>query len=324
MKTLIVILLTALSYSLIFSQGLNDVYSPSLLNVYAAGKSGLFLKSTNAGSVYSSIVIGDVDLNSVFSLGQRVWVAGNNGKLFRSTDQAVSWNEISVMAGVDLHGLAFADSSTGYVCTKGGKIFKSTDGGLTWISQNTGVLFDLKSIKFINAMTGYCTGESSLLLKTSDGGLTWSQVTLPFSGKVRSLDCSGNEIIAGANSGLLLRSTDNGQSWTAIKLNIQSLPAIISLKIISPQNYFLALESGGIWRTTNGGITFDISRNEYRDEITSLTAIGSRMYITGKNYNVLARSIDAGLSFTLTPSTTYTISFVQLFDDDLQSFNRTL
>ena len=324
MKTIIILIVVTVFGGVSLSQGLNDVCSPSIFNVFAVGNSGVFLKSTNVGASYTTAVISDVDLNSVFSAGQKIWAAGDNGKLYISTNLAVGWNETSVIPGIDLNGVCFTDTSTGFVCGNGGRIFRSTDGGLSWTSINTGISFDLKGFKFAGANTGYSFGESSTLLKTTDGGLSWSQISLPFLGKVRSLDCSGNEIIAGANSGVLLRSTDSGQNWTVIKLNIESLPAVISLKIMSPQNYFLALESSAIWKTTNGGATFTISRNDYRDEISSVAFFESRMYEAGKNYNVIARSVNAGESFDLTSLTSYSVNFVQILSDNLMSLNKTL
>ncbi|MBE2219596.1 MAG: hypothetical protein IAE90_15400, partial [Ignavibacteria bacterium] len=324
MKKTIILTFFVLVSGIIYSQGLNGIFSTSLLNVYSVGNNGVFLKSTNAGSTYSSAVISPERLNSVFGINTFVWVCGSNGKFYRSADIAETWMESTVSPGVDLYSVFFTDVNTGFVCGNGGRIFKTTDGGVVWSSLNSGAGFDLKGVKFSDASTGYCFGESSILLKTTDGGSNWSQMLLPFDGKIRSFDVSGGIMIAGGSYDIYLRSTDNGFSWISTSLKIQSLPSIVSVEILTPQTYVLLLESGSIWKTTNGGLTFTFGRNDFRDAASSMCLFNYKMYLCGKYNTVVARSTDEGNSWSLPPSTTFTVSFEQLFTPGMYSFNRVL
>ncbi len=324
MKKTISLTFFVLVYGIIYSQGLNGIFTTSLLNVYSVGNNGVFLKSTNAGSTYSSAVISPERLNSVFGINTFVWVCGSNGKFYRSADIAETWMESTVSPAVDLYSVFFTDVNTGFVCGNSGRIFKTTDGGVVWSSLNSGAGFDLKGVKFSDASTGYCFGESNILLKTTDGGNNWSPMPLPFDGKIRSFDVSGGVMIAGGSYDIYFRSTDNGISWASTRLKIQSLPSIISVEILTPQTYVLLLESGSVWKTTNGGLTFTFGRNDFRDAASSMCLFNYKMYLCGKYNTVVARSTDEGNSWSLPPSTTFTVSFEQLFTPGTFSYNRVL
>ena len=324
MKRLIFLFLLASSISITFCQGLNGIYSTSLLTIYSVGNNGVFLKSTNGGSVYSSALISSERLNSVFGINSSVWVCGNNGKAYTSSDGAANWAESTVAPGIDLHSIFFTDLNTGYICGSNGKIFKTTNGGGIWSNQNSGVSYDLKGVKFADASTGYCFGDSSILLKTTDGGSNWSQMPLPFNGKIRSFDVLGGVMIAGGSYDIYFRSTDNGFSWVSTRLKIQSLPSIVSVEILTPLTYVLLLESGSVWKTTDGGNAFTYGRNELRDAASSMCIYNYKMYAAGKNSTVILRSVDEGNSWSLPPSTAYTVSFEQIFTPSTFSYNKVL
>lgn len=51
----------------VLSQPLNDITSPSVQVVYAAGEDGIFMKSSNAGTSYTSTLITSGDLKGIGS-----------------------------------------------------------------------------------------------------------------------------------------------------------------------------------------------------------------------------------------------------------------
>jgi photosystem II stability/assembly factor-like uncharacterized protein len=77
------------------------------------------------------------------------WVVGTNktaGKIFRTTDGAVTWQDVSpspAATGVDFHDVYFTSATNGWVVggTGGtspvGYIYNTTDGGATWTRQTT-------------------------------------------------------------------------------------------------------------------------------------------------------------------------------------------
>ncbi len=305
------------------AQGLNDVCSPSILIVYAAGNSGQFFKSTNGGSTYSRVTIGSENINSVHSIGGTVWSAGNNGFYAYSSDFGGSWINIPVITE-KLNSVFFIDTINGYICGDNGKILKSSNSGVNWFQLVSGVNFHLNKIKFTDQTTGYCCGESNLILKTTNGGINWFTTSVSPSVKIKTFDVLGNLIIAGGYSDVLYISSDNGNSWNERKLNIISHPAVNSVNILSSQNFNILLESGSIWNTTNSGLNFTFSTNEFRDEISSMYTLGNRAYAAAKFQNVIMRSTLSGMSWSLTSGTTYSISFVQLFASNNFAMNKVM
>jgi photosystem II stability/assembly factor-like uncharacterized protein len=308
----------------VFSQSLNDICSPSLQFVYAVGNNGTFMKSTNGGTNYSSALITVENLNGVFSVGNAIWVVGDAGRYLSSNDLGLTWNSSTLGSGSKLNSVYFADSLTGFISGDGGVLFRSLNGGANWSPLTSGYTFSLTDMKFVSVMTGYAWGNSNSILKTTNGGENWSLLSTPSLSFIRALDVSGNEMIAGSSENILYRSTDLGVSWLQIPLKVVSMPGINALTIISPSRYTVILESGSIWNTSNGGANFTFPQNEFMDELNSVSLQGQRIYASSKRHRMIVRSLNSGASWSLTPNSTYSISFVSLLGGNFNNFNRIL
>ncbi|HMQ99924.1 MAG TPA: YCF48-related protein [Ignavibacteria bacterium] len=308
----------------VLTQPLNDITSLSVQLVYAAGEDGIFMKSSNGGTSYTSTLISSGDLNGISAAGSRIWAAGDSGRYLSSTDLGASWTEEILGTGVQLNSIFFTDSLTGYISGNGGMILKTTNSGANWSALNSGVTFNLNKIKYTNSSTGFAFGESSSVLLTTNGGAEWNQVTTPSLSFLRAADISGNEIIAGSNENILYRSTNLGANWQQIPLKIYSKPGINVLTILSPQEYILVFESGTIWNTTNGGQTFTYPVNEFLDALNSVFVRGTRIYAVSKRHKMIVRSQDRGLNWSLTPNSSYSIHFVSILSGTFSNYNKIL
>jgi photosystem II stability/assembly factor-like uncharacterized protein len=121
---------------------------------------------------------------------------------------------------------------TGYVVSYD-KVYKTTNGGDNWFIQTTGLVFQPFCIKFANDNIGFICG-----------------------GYV-----DGNS--------LLYKTTNAGNNW--IQLNPGTNYQLNSLAIISADTVFIGGYFGTILKTTNGGGTIGILRNE--------TTIPSKYYL---------------------------------------------
>ncbi|NOS84338.1 MAG: T9SS type A sorting domain-containing protein [Ignavibacteria bacterium] len=307
-----------------FSQGLNDICISSAINIYAVGNAGVFLKSTNGGTAYSSSVIGNRNIKSVYSIGSNIWCAADNGELILSRNSALSWTTITVSSAHILNSVYFTDTLTGYIAGSSGSLFKSMDGGNTWSAVATGLTFNLNEIKFIDPQNGYLAGDNNSLYRTSNGGSNWIQLATPSVSNLRCFDLSGNEIIAGSSENILYRSTNGGQNWTAIPLKIQSIPGINALAILSPNNYTIILESGTIWNTTNGGQSFTFAITEFMDQLNAVSLLGQRLFAVSNKQFIVLRSLNSGLTWNLSQNTTASISFSQVLGVGGTNYNKIL
>ncbi len=163
-------------------------------------------------------------------------------KLYKSTDQGVSWSEISTTGLINIgkvYSLAVSGNNM-ILCLdhvnslNGTKIFTSADHGSTWALSMTGFDQSYKPADFVTDSNGdvYLNGykfDSGIggyinkLYKSIDQGVSWSEISttgLTNLGYVNSLEISGNKMIlggidvVGANGGKIFTSTDDGSTWT--------------------------------------------------------------------------------------------------------------
>lgn len=318
-KVLILALIMNVNYTL-FSDGLYDVYSKDYgVVVFAVGTAGLTLKSENAGGVYSSMNVGTNTLYSVFAINNNVWSVGEGGTYNFSSDNGVTWSTRNIAGNVTLRSVYFIDSLTGYIAGANGLILKSSYGGNNWVNLSSGTLNNLNKIKFIDQNTGFACGENGTFIKTTNGGAGWVPSVLPAPMQINSFDVLNNSVIAGAENSVL-KSTDAGQSWSIIDLKIYSRPRVNSVFFRSDSLFYIALESGSVWYSTDGGTSFKYVLSPYLNEINSIFFIANRAYAVGKNSNAVLRLTGSVWGFP--PNTVTSINFTEILSAYGMSFNK--
>lgn len=109
----------------------------------------------------------------VFFLDDKTgWIAGQNGRIMKTTDGGKTWKRQPSGATAMLGGLFFISDKIGWVSGVKGTILKTTDGGETWVKQNSGTDQQLTKVSFVDEKNGWVIG--SAIVHTSDGGETWT------------------------------------------------------------------------------------------------------------------------------------------------------
>ncbi len=168
----------------------------------------------------------------------------------------------------------------GWISGMQGRLLRTTDAGATWFGTVVPTGGDmLESVQFVTQTTGYTSGPSGIW-KSTNGGITWSDITPPITAAVSFWGC----FFANQQVGLLMagvcggpqyfcRTTDGGATWnyfTGNEPDTKLSDAILD----SPDGVGYASSSGLVWRTDDGGKTWDVlsqtGTHVWQEEITNL------------------------------------------------------
>jgi hypothetical protein len=225
---------------------------------------------------FANVVVDPRDSNHVITGGRiRDCVSGSPfaGGIYTSDDGGLSWTKrLSVQvyeiaqdpAVLDIYWAATSDG-----------IFKSTDNGVSWIQQTSsglphdGVGRTELAIAPSNGNVVYALFSSGpAFWRTTDGGATWTQMA---SG---SNACDGqcwynmvlrvhrtNPDIVYRGTIRMFKTTDGGSGWADLSNGwgpSQKVHQDTHHFLMHPtnQNTFYVGSDGGIWKTTDGGVSF--------------------------------------------------------------------
>ncbi len=248
-------------------QNTNNLYSiynpvktptPPPQGVFGSTDGGQTWVKTVINLVSAPIAVDVTASNIVYAFGS---VSGSQNQLVRSTDSGVSFQAVTVVAGLNgievirndpsQPGTVYAVVNTS--STKG--IYKSTDYGATWAlfaSNSTvfgspgGAIIDLaidpknSSVLYVAAYSSTCgTPPASCgLIKSSDAGKTWQAIFGDDCGNVVVDPRNGNiyaggylgKLVTGATpGGEVVRSTDGGKTFTRLTSGLISGGAEVHL-----------------------------------------------------------------------------------------------
>ncbi len=173
--------------SIIFLHEIHDVYFTSPTTAYLVGVSSLtnqyiIYYSANGGLNWSVQFVNESssfprNLNAIdFPTTSKGFVAGTNGRIFRTTNGGVNWNIVNSGVSANLRDLHFIDEFTGFA-TGGSFIIKTINGGSNWsVKQYSGVSF--RSIHFPSYNIGYAVGDNKKIYKTINNGSIWTPLSV--------------------------------------------------------------------------------------------------------------------------------------------------
>ncbi len=194
-------------------------------------------------------------------------------------------------------------------------IWMTKDGGISWnrIFGGRGYPAPVVEIDPVNLRTVYVGVGPAFIYRSSDRGETWEQITTPpatypyFLNALAIAPTNDNVLYAAYVSGLF-KSTDKGKSW--IKLPLDPGHWGISCVAVDPHDlnivyaavFSRGLPPGGVFKSTNGGMTWEEKNNGLDStewDIKKITINPQRMGeifvgVGGVNNPLLLRTTDAG------------------------------
>lgn len=300
-------------------------------------------KSADAGATWTEFSLDSASeaQPSVATNGHGAWLIASGNKLFRSTDNAVTWTE-KTLSGVDA-----ATGCAGVECWGGvwmwcplstGNVWRSTDNGKTWAEDSgSGSAFVVHRTGHIKAavsrsstapdlnpedppapedpkvwLVGGLVGGEGILHRSEDGGVTWDEVFVAddFPGVFAiESDDLGRWIIACVGN-TLFRSIDNGLTWTFVDPDLPSGSPVRCIAAGGDGVWILGGDNGALSRSADHGQTWNPIAHGLEGAIgtpriqgVETDRAGTWVAVTG-NFYVL-RSTDNGLTWTQSLPETY-------------------
>jgi photosystem II stability/assembly factor-like uncharacterized protein len=200
------------------------------------------------------------------------WVADGQGRLYRTSDGGVSWDDYSFGSPrIFFMAIDFSSPLDGWAFGNGCG-WTTTDGGQTWVQDtqpwDSQLAQPVQTVDFDGA-AGLAVGYNGTVLTTTDRGGSWQARAAGTSAALSAAaaDSDGTAYAVGDN-GLIIRSTDGGATWAAqmmgLPRNLSALSAFdASTAYVAGQYGFSrTTDAGGIWSFLPqgyGGVVMDFS-----------------------------------------------------------------
>lgn len=283
-----------------YAQGFNAITSPDGINVIAAGNSGKYYRSGNGGVTYSSYTIsGTPNLYAIASIGNDVWMAGQNGNVYKTLKTVAPAVTHNVGSASTLRSIYFIDSNTGFVCGDGGVVYKSVNGGINWTLSNSGIpAIKLNSIAFAGANNGTVVGNNGAIYVTNNGGSSWTAQTSGTINNLLKVRYIGSITVAAGEYGTLLTAT--GSVWSAV--NTRTKSDILGIAGTSV-NEIHVCGGGGFIRNNKSG-----SSNFFNFEINPMLANLVDIFFYDANNGWAVSSLNNVIIYTTNGGTTWSMS----------------
>ena len=273
-----------------------SLFRPFLLLVAAIASLALLapvawsVTPPNVNAVKSKLVT-EALLLGVTRAGKRIVAVGEYGDVVLSDDDGNTWRQAkNVPTTVTLTAVDFIDDKTGFAVGHDTVILQTTDGGETWVKQYGGGESDnaLLSVYFKDANHGWAVGAFNFTAETTDGGKTWveRQTLIPVKPGATT------EGAAPAPPPKPGAPVDPYAAATGDENHLNAMFAGPDADTI-----FVAAEAGAIYRSLNGGATWEKVLSGYIGSFWGgLTAKDGSVYATGMRGN-LWRSTDKGATW---------------------------
>jgi len=295
-----------ISSNTVFSLGFNSIDTPDGVNVIAVGDNGLIFRSTNTGSTWSSFTLPSANFKDVVSFNDNVWIAGDNGKIYKTEIINAAITAYSIGVTNTLRSIYFIDDNLGFVCGDGGIIYKTVNGGFNWTPSHTGITtVDLNSISFLDAQKGIAAGKNGSVFITSNGGSSWTQEAIGTSRNLLKVKYFADGIALTGEYGVLYVKP-NGSSWSSV--NTRIVTDINSVTGTGVNDVHVCGGGGFIRNNKNGDSRFyTFEANPMIANLVDIFYYDSNLGFAVSSMNTaIIKTTDAGAVWSLTAGATMT------------------
>ncbi len=241
------------------------------------------------------------------------------GYIFQSFNNGVAWDSVSPLpAGYLIETVAFKDADTAIAAGFGSHtiLFRSMDKGHNWAFylEDT-VTAGIADMQFLNSKVGFAGGYdtpqffSGNCYYTNDGGNSWITQTNTAHTCLDSLGLDHIDFVdaqtgyAVSNFALhkyLLKTTDTGKHWNIIYAQ-EGIGGVYFWNVL---NGVMVADSGKIFKTSNGGLTWTPKISPVGDPLFSVSFANDKLGYAVGVYGRILKTTDGGETWTIEVSPT--------------------
>jgi len=222
----------------------------------------------------TDILLQDNSLSSISVVDSTVaWAAGGQsdgfGIVLKTTDGGETWQRMGTEIDIPNSTLCIKafSADVAWVGGMGNAIYTTTDGGLTWTGMSDPGYsgYDWQGINATGPLNLWVVGgteQNGAILHSSDGGTIWTShgESLVADWPMISVAAFDQQNIWAVGHGFtIVKSTDGGIEWEIVTPD--SLQANYNdangITLLSPTDAWVTLDYGNIWKTTDGGSTWN-------------------------------------------------------------------
>jgi photosystem II stability/assembly factor-like uncharacterized protein len=261
------------------NNGLTSRYVNALLvtgnNLFAGTNSGVFLSTDNGSNwvsrgmtseIFSSFATspngaGGANLFAA-TRTQEFLLFTSGGGVHRSTNNGMSWTDISTSRRMDVNALTFAQNGDFFAGATPfiewiyflpflgpGGVFRYNNDNTSWTPVNAGLTNTSVYSLAVNGANLFA-GTGGGVFLSANNGASWTRINNGLPGNtavsafvVVSDGTGGGNIFAGTDRGVFL-STNNGTSWSSMGLTSLDVRALA----VNGSNLFAGTRTAGVWR----------------------------------------------------------------------------
>jgi photosystem II stability/assembly factor-like uncharacterized protein len=209
-----------------------------------------------------------VYIRDILNFNGELYLSTAGTGVYKSTDDGSSWiqinNGLTSQQAMDIYQVISYNGSL-YAATTGG-IYKSTDDGNDWVKKSNGITIGPGALyEFTMSVVEYngmlLTGAYNGIYYSTDGAENWTLTNISGEGIEAKNFTLHNGILFAAresiNSPIGYKSFDGGMNWE----DLTGLSYFNTITFFSEGNYLWAGIVGGVWLSTDNGITWEDRSN---------------------------------------------------------------
>jgi photosystem II stability/assembly factor-like uncharacterized protein len=213
-------------------------------------------KTSNGGQDWVSIP--GTSFRKLFFTSENVgWGIGSLGKISKTTDGGITWQE-QLNTGLDnFESINFLDDFKGYVTAWFGRIYYTEDGGKNWemIQLDKDKESILEDVDFAGDNKYLVVGQSGIMFKSFDGGNSWERMDKYGLFSFSDLQFINDNVGWIVGSAIAYNSVNGGKTWDK-KLELDGA-GIEAISFIDEQNGWIIGSWLKIYHTSDAGRNWD-------------------------------------------------------------------